>query len=308
MDSMARRVLAMVLMVTSGVAYGQGGKPQYGPWGFDLAGMDRSVRPGDDFFRYSGGTWMKETPIPPDRSSWSTFSILRANAERDVKSIVETISKRPSEPGSIEQKVADFYVSYLDTTAIEKAGLGPVLDDLAAIAVVQSHEDTASLMGRPDISVGGPISISPWPDAKNPDRYAVNIVQSGLSLPNRDYYLKDEAKFIEIRAKYRAYVEKMLAHVQYPEPDDAADVVVALETEIAKRQWSNEKRSNRDLTYNPKRQTELKAFAPDFPWSRILSAQGIPAQDFFVVKEVDAIERLTTLFRETPIATWRAYM
>lgn len=308
MDLMARRVLAMVLMVTSGVAYGQGGKPQYGPWGFDLAGMDRSVRPGDDFFRYSGGTWMKETPIPPDRSSWSTFSILRANAERDVKAIVETISKRPSEPGSIEQKVADFYVSYLDTTAIEKAGLGPVLDDLAAIAVVQSHEDTASLMGRPDISVGGPISISPWPDAKNPDRYAVNIVQSGLSLPNRDYYLKDEAKFIEIRAKYRAYVGKMLAHVQYPEPGNAADVVVALETEIAKRHWANEKRSNRDLTYNPKTQTELKAFAPDFPWSRILSAQGIPAQDFFVVKEVDAIKGLTTLFRETPIAAWRAYM
>ncbi|MFL6603665.1 MAG: M13 family metallopeptidase, partial [Steroidobacteraceae bacterium] len=308
MDLMIRRVLATVLMVTFGVAYGQGGKPQYGPWGFDLNGMDRSVRPGDDFFRYSGGTWMKETPIPPDRSSWSPFFILRANAERDVKAIVEDVSRRSNTQGSIEQKVADFYASYLDTTAIEKAGLTPVHDDLAAIAAVQSYEDIASLMGRPDISVGGPVSISPWPDAKNPDRYAVNIVQSGLSLPDRDYYLKDETKFIELRAKYRAYVEKLLGLVRYPEPGKSADAVVALEAEIAKRQWSNEKRNNRDLTYNPKTQDELKAFAPGFPWSRTLSAQGIPAQNFFVVKEADAIEALAKLFRATPIETWRAYM
>src|SRR4051812_46155584 len=203
---MISRVLATALIFASGVADGQGAQPHYGAWGFDLNGMDRSIRPGDDFFRYSVGMWMKETPIPPERSSWSTFSILRANAERDVKGIVETISKRANKPGSIEQKVADFYASYLDTTAIEKAGLAPVRDDLAAIAAVQSHEDIGGLMGRPDISVGGPVSISAWPDAKNPDRYAVNVVQSGLSLPNRDYYLKDEAKFVEVRVKYRAYV------------------------------------------------------------------------------------------------------
>ena len=251
---------------------------------------------------------MKETPIPPDRSSWSPFFILRANAERDVKAIVEDVSRRPNAKGSIEQKIADFYASYLNTTAIEEAQLAPILDDLAAIAAVPSHEGIASLMGRPDISVGGPVSISPWPDAKNPDRYAVNIVQSGLSLPDRDYYLKDEEKFVEVRVKYRTYVEKMLARVQYPEPGNAADLVVALETEIAKRQWPNEKRNNRDLTYNPKSQAELKAFAPDFPWSSTLSTQGIPAQDFFVVKEADAIEALAKLFRATPIETWRAYM
>jgi putative endopeptidase len=308
MGLMKRRVLAIVLTVASGFAHGQAGKPQYGPWGFDLNGMDHSVRPGDDFFRYSGGTWMKETPIPPDRTSWGPFFILRANAERDVKSIVDDVSRRPNAKGSIEQQVADFYASYLDTTAIEEAGLTPVLDDLATITAMHSYEDIASLMGRPDISVGGPVSISPWPDAKNPDRYAVNIVQSGLSLPDRDYYLKDEEKLVEVRVKYRAYVEKMLAHVQYPEPGNAADLVVALETEIAKRQWSNERRNNRDLTYNPKSQAELKAFAPGYPWSRTLSAQGIPAQDFFVVKEADAIEALAKLFCATPIGTWRAYM
>ena len=251
---------------------------------------------------------MKETPIPSDRSSWSTFLILRANAEQDVKAIVEEVSRQANKRGSIEQKIADFYGSYLDTAASEKAGLVPILDDLAAISAAKSHEDIASVMGRPGIRVGGPVSISTWPDAKNPDRYAVNIVQSGLSLPDRDYYLKDDAKFIEVRNEFRAYVGKMLAHVEYPESTDAADAVVALETEIAKRQWTNEKRSNRDLTYNPKTQAELKAFAPDFPWSRTLAALGIPGQDFFVVKEAEAIARLTMLFRVTPVETWRAYM
>jgi putative endopeptidase len=301
-------VLAAALTLVSGLAPAQQEKRPYGPWGFDLDGMDRSVRSGDDFFRYAGGTWMRETPIPGDRSSWGPFFILRANAERDVESIVRDVSRQRNANGSVEQKIADFYTTYLDTAAIEAAGLTPIRDDLAAIAAVHSHEDVATLMGRPDIRVGGPVSISPWPDAKNPDRYAINIVQSGLSLPNRDYYLKHDAKFVEIRAKFRAYIANMLTHVSYRDPDKSAGRVVALEIAIAERQWSNEKRNDRDLTYNPKSQAELKAFAPDFPWTTTLSAEGIPAWDFFVVKEADAIRALATLFRTTPIETWRAYM
>jgi len=301
-------VLAVVLALVSGLAPAQHEKRPYGPWGFDLGGMDRSVRPGDDFFRYAGGTWMRETPIPADRSSWGPFFVLRANAERDVESIVREVSRQQNAKGSVEQKIADFYTTYLDTAAIEAAGLTPIRDDLAAIAAVHSHEDVATLMGRPDIRVGGPVSISPWPDAKNPERYAVNIVQSGLSLPNRDYYLKHDAKFVEVRTKFRAYVANMLTHVSYRDPDKSADRVVALEIAIAERQWSNEKRNDRDLTYNPKSQAELKAFAPDFPWTTTLSAEGIPAQDIFVVKEADAIRALATLFRSTPIENWRAYM
>jgi putative endopeptidase len=308
MHSMKCCVLAAALTLISGVACAQQEKRPYGAWGLDLNGMDRSVRPGDDFFRYAGGTWMRETPIPADRSSWGPFFILRANAERDVESIVKDVSRQQSAKGSIEQKIADFYAAYLDTAAIEAAGLTPIRDDLAAIAAVHSHEDVATLMGRPDIRVGGPVSISPWPDAKNPDRYAINIVQSGLSLPNRDYYLKHDAKFVEVRAKFRAYVANMLMHVSYRDPDKSAGRVVALEIAIAERQWSNEKRNDRNLTYNPKSQAELKAFVPDFPWAKTLSAEGIPTQDFFVVKEADAIRALTTLFRTTPIETWRAYM
>src|SRR4051812_40811568 len=154
--SMRALVTAAALSVSFGLA-SSAPKPQIGTWGFDVTGMDRTVKPGDDFFHFGGGTWLKNTPIPPDRSSWGSFVILRANAEEDVKAIVNEVASHPNAPGSVEQKVADYYASYLDTNAIEKAGLEPVKDDLAAIAAARSYEDVARLMARPDLDVGGPI-------------------------------------------------------------------------------------------------------------------------------------------------------
>jgi putative endopeptidase len=310
MTSTTMRALtaAALLSASFGLASSETNKPQIGKWGFDLTGMDRSVKPGDDFFRFGGGTWLKNTPIPADRSSWGSFIILRANAETDVKAIVEEVASHQNAPGSIEQKVADYYASYLDTNAIEKAGLEPVKADLAAIAGAQSYEDVVKLMARADIDVGGPVGVSIGLDQKNPDHYSVDINQAGLGLPDRDYYLKDDAKFVETRAKYRTYIEKMLGLASYPDASQSADAIVALETEIAKLHWPREKRRNRDLTYNPKSQAELKAFAPDFPWGDALATAEIPNQDFFIVRELDAVQALTKLFRETPVETWRAYM
>ena len=305
MKLVAGRWISLCACFLAGLAVGA---PHIAPWGFDLAGMDRSLKPGNDFVHYAGGTWMRETPIPPDRTSWGPFFALRAGAEADVKAIVDDLVRRKHAPGSIEQKIAATYDSYLDTAAIESAGLRPALADLSSIAAARSHADVARLLGRPDLRIGGPLSMSPWPDAANPDRYAINIVQSGLTLPDRDYYLKDDAKFAEIRAKFRAYVEAMLALGGYPEPARAADAVVALETAIAKLHWTREKRADRDLTYHPKSQAELKAFAPDYPWDEALAAMEIPKQDFFVVKEDEAILGLTRLFVATPVETWRAYM
>jgi len=281
--------------------------PRIAPWGFDLAGMDRTVKPGEDFVRYAGGTWMRNTPIPPDQSAWSTFSMLRAGAEADVKAIVDDVVREPHAAGSIEQKIADLYRSYLDTAAIEAAGLTPVMADLSSIAAARTHADIARLMGRPDLAVGGPLSITRWPDAANPDRYAINIVQSGLTLPDRDYYLASDARFVEVRGRYRAYIEALLALGRYPEPARAADSVLAIETAIAKLHWTREKRADRDLTYHPKSQTELKGYAPDYPWDAALEAMEISKHNFFVLKEDEAIRDLTRLFTATSVETWRAY-
>jgi len=278
------------------------------PWGFDLAGMDRAIRPGDDFVGYSGGAWMRATPIPPDRTAWGPFAMLRAKAEAEVRTIVETVVARPQRAGSIERKIADTYRSYVDTAAIAAAGLRPVARDLSAIAAARSHYDVARLMGRVELGVRGPLSITPWPDAGNPDRYALNIVQSGLSLPDRDYYLDDTPRFSEIRAKFRAHVAAMLALAHYPDAAAKADAVVALETAIARLHWTRAKRAERNLTYHPKSRAQLTAFAPEYPWDITLATMGAPRHDVFVVKEDAAIRDLARLFRTTPVETWRAYM
>ncbi|HEV7671598.1 MAG TPA: M13 family metallopeptidase [Thermoanaerobaculia bacterium] len=281
--------------------------PRIAPWGFDLAGMDRTVKPGEDFVRYVSGTWMRNTTIPPDQSSWSTFSMLRTGAEADVKAIVDDVVREPHAAGSIEQKITDLYRSYLDTATIEAAGLTPVMADLSSIAAARTHADVARLMGRPDLAVGGPLSITQWPDAANPDRYAINIVQSGLTLPDRDYYLASDARFVDVRGQYRAYIEALLALGRYPEPARAADSVLAIETAIARLHWTREKRADRDLTYHPKSQTELKGYAPDYPWDAALEAMEISKHNFFVLKEDEAIRDLTRLFTATSVETWRAY-
>ncbi|MEP6621590.1 MAG: M13 family metallopeptidase [bacterium] len=307
---MKTRAIALLTVALARFASAQDSvsTPRIAPWGFDLAGMDRSVKPGDDFVRYAGGTWMRNTPIPPDRSSWGPFFMLRGDAEADVKAIIDDVIRAPHAAGSLEQKITDTYRSYLDTAAIDAAGLTPVMADLSSIAAARTHVDVARLMGRPDLTVGGPLSISRWPDAANPDRYAVNIVQSGLTLPDRDYYLKSDARFIDARTKYRSYVKAMLTLEHYPDPGRAADSVFALETAIARLQWTREKRGDRDLTYHPKSQAELKAFAPEYPWEAALGALEIPKQDFFVVKEDEAIRELTRLFAATSVETWRSYM
>src|SRR5262245_135298 len=174
-----------------------GGKAQIGPWGFDLAGMDRSVKPGDDFYRYAGGTWMKNTKIPADRTRWGSFNALAAKSEEDVKNLVQQVSSHANPAGSPEQKVADFYSSYMDTKAIDAAGLKPFQTDLARLAVLKDANDVATLMGDPAIAGNAPIAFAFGLDDKNPDRYSVDLYQAGLGLPDRDYYLKTDAKFVE---------------------------------------------------------------------------------------------------------------
>jgi len=304
----AAAVLAVALPATAGDADRPPARAEYGDWGLDLAGMDRTVKPGDDFFRYGGGNWLRNNPVPPDRTIWGPFFILRARAEADVKTIVDAVLGQPQAPGSEAEKIARYYAAYLDTDAIDKAGLASAKVDLAAISAARTCEDVARLMARKDINLGGPFGFEIWPDPKNPQRYTVNIGQSGLGLPDRDYYLRSDAKATALRAQYRAYIERMLALADYPDPAGSAETILALETEIAQRHWPAAQRDDRDLTYNPTTRAELEAFAPDYPWATALAQLEIAHQDFFVLKEPDAIQAMARLMRATPPETWRAYM
>ena len=283
-------------------------KAAIGDWGFDLAAMDRSLAPGDDFFRYAGGTWMKTTAIPPDRSRWGSFDVLRAKSEEDVRAAVEDAAKSSLPAASPDRKAVDYYRAYLDTAAIEAKGLAPAKADLARIAAARSHEDIVAFALAGDTAGDLPVGIGVTLDAKRPDVYVVGVRQSGLGMPDRDYYLKDDAKFAEARTKYRAYVETVLSLASYREAAARADAIVAVEHEIAALHWPRDKSRDRELTYNPKSAAELRAFAPEIPWDVGLASFGARAQDFFVVAQTDAIQGLAKLFRATPIETWRAYL
>ncbi len=283
-------------------------KPAIGAWGFDLKAMDLAVSPGDDFFRHAGGSWMKTTQIPADRSRWGSFNILAVKSEDDVRDVVETVSKTDSAEGSVARKIVDYYRSYTDASAIEGRGLEPVRAELARIAALQNYEDVVRHSAQKDFRANLPVSMGVNLDAKRPDVYIVSVVQSGLGMPDRDYYLKEDAKFVEARGKYRVYVETMLSLAGYSDAGTRAANIVGIETQIARLHWPREKSRNRDLTYNPNSRAGLAKLVPAFPWNIALESFGAPAQDFFIVAQVDAVQALARLLRETPVETWRGYL
>jgi putative endopeptidase len=290
-------------------------KPTYGTWGVDLAGMDRSVKPGDDFFDYANGTWYKTAVIPPDRTSTGAFPNLTILSEQRMTAIVNEIEAK-AEPNAEERKIKDLYDAYVDTAAIERNGLTPAKKDLAAIAAVQTLEDVARVMGNPAVPIEGPFAVAIAADAKDPTHYAATVTQSGIGMPNRDYYLKDDAALLAARKAYRTYLSTMLTLAASGSAQDAAaraDAVFALETEIAKDQWSAVESRDADKAYNPMTVAQLTSAAPGFPWMAFLAAKGISAKGpngdrVLIVRQNTAVPKLAAVFAATPVAVWRDYL
>jgi predicted metalloendopeptidase len=281
-------------------------KPAIGQWGFDIDGMDTSVNAGDDFFRYANGKWLDTTTIPADKSTWGSFEKLRDEAEEHVRDIIQGL--KPGDATGAERRIADEYAAFLDQDAIDARGFEPARAGLEAIAAAKTHEDIATLFGREDLALPAPIVPAVSLDQKNPDRYIVIVTHAGLGLPDRDYYLKEEQKFLDIRGKYRAHIERLFALAGQPNAAEAARTILALETEIAKRHWPRAKRRERDLTYNPRTLVELRNFAPEYPWKELFTTAGLGDVHSVIVRELDSMPTLAALFRETPVEDWKAYL
>jgi putative endopeptidase len=278
-----------------------------GAWGFDLEGMDRAVDPGGSFYAHANGTWMATSEIPADRVAWGSFNELAASTEEQLRGLVEGLPPA-SEAGTPAQKVNDYYRSYLDIEAIEAAGIGPAQPGLDAIAAAQTHEDVATLVASPEFGLPSPIDVYVSIDEKNPDRYVVGIEQSGLSLPDREYYLNPIPQYQELLAAYQAHVARMLTLIAEPDAEVKAASILALETAIAELSWPIEMRRDRELTYNLLSRDELSIGSGDFPWSAFLAGAGLDAQQEFVVAELDAVKALAAWFSSIPVATWISYM
>jgi putative endopeptidase len=298
---------ALALCLTSAQAAAPSPRPQYGEFGLDLGARDESIKPGDDFYRYATGHWLKTNTIPADRTRWGTLDQLSEEADERVRKLIQGLPEH-APAGSIEQKVGDYYHAFLDQSAIDAAGLKPAQPALEAIAAAHSYEDIAALMGRPELQLKSPMDFGISIDAKNPDRYLTIVAQGGLGLPDRDYYLKDEPKFQEIRSQYQVHLEKMLSLAGVSDAAAKAAQILALETKMADCHWPRAKLRERDLTYNPRSLAQLEQLAPGYSWKSMFAAAGLQDRTEVNVAQPDAIEKLAKVFTSVPVAVWQSYL
>ena len=242
-----------------------------GDYGFDITGMDRAAKPGDDFNEYANGAWMKRTTIPGDHASWGVWDVLQDSAEAQVRQILEDAAKANDVGSSNARKIGDFYASFMDEAAIESRGARPLEAQLAAIATIRNYHQLAAAMGHA-IRVGDsmPVGFSVLADLKHPDINLGYLTQGGLGLPDRDYYLSKDPKMAEARAAYVAYATKLLrlAGVASTEADAGARVkaVFELERRLAKIQWTRVQLRDIPAQYNPWARSAYGTKAPGLDW------------------------------------------
>ena len=280
------------------------GKPAYGAWGVDLRDMDTSVRPGDDFFRYAEGHWLKTAEIAPDKARAGYNYDLPDATEKEVRALVERAGDAPADPTM--RQVGDFYAAYMDQAAIEARGLQPLKPYLARIAGVRDKHQLVRLMAEPGYS--SPIDIGITADEKDPTRYTVASGQARLGLPTRDYYLLIGAKYEDIRKAYLAYIAKVFTLAGIPGGEAKAKAILALETRLSKDQWTPEKRRDPQATYNPMSRAKLMRLAPQFDWTPTLQHIGLGRMPTVVVSEPSAVAAAGKRIADVPLSTWKDWM
>ena len=279
--------------------------------GIELQNLDRSVRPQDDLYAFTNGGWLKRVELPADKASRGSFDDLRDLAVVNLRAIIEEQMRMTNHAaGSEAHKIADLYVSFTDEAAREKRGIGPLKADLARIDAMKTKAELASMVASMNqMRVTAPVGMGVVQDAKDATQYVVAISQSGLGLPDRDYYLNEtDVKLTEARAKYLALVEKMLAAVGDTNAAASAKAVMALETQIARGQWTRVENRNPVKTYNKMEISKLAALAPGYDWGLHLRNAGVESQvSSLVVAQPSYLTAFAKLAESTPLATWQAY-
>jgi putative endopeptidase len=280
---------------------------RYGKWGVDLEGMDRTVKPGDDFFKYVNGAWLAKTQIPADKTSYGAFAVLGDLSEARVHALLDKWAADKSlKSGSDEAKVAAIYRTFLDDATAEKLDAKPIQPYIDSVKKAATYDDIARLMGRSFGGFGSSfINAGIGDDAKSPDKNTLYLSQSGLGLPDREFYLRDTNK--PQKDRYQQYVADMLTLAGWDEPQKNAADIVALETKIAEAHWTRAESRERDKTYNLTTIADLEKNAPGFPWKVALKEAGLDKVDHAVVRQNTALPKIAKIFGDTPVATLKAW-
>ncbi len=272
--------------------------------------FDANVRPQDDFYRHVNGTWLETTDIPADRSNYGAFTLLADGAERHLRAILEEAASANASQGSDQQQVGDLYASFMDEAGIEAKGLEPLKQELALIDAIGTRADLARYIGHTQrLGIAQPFAFYVAIDRKNSTQYLSVIYQSGLALPDRDYYLADDARLKSVRDQYRTYIRALLNTAGIARADVAADQIVSLETRMAKAHWARVQNRDAEKTYNRQTFDALVKFMPAFDWKAFLQGAEIPAEKVAAVNvtQPDYFQRLNELVKEVPIEQWRTY-
>jgi predicted metalloendopeptidase len=277
--------------------------------GIDLQYVDSSVRPQDDVYQYLNGQWLRNYQLPPDKAGVGSFTALQDKTEEQLRGIVDTLGQAPANDDPDAKKLADLYASYMNEEQLQALGLKPLLKEFTAIDAVKNINAIPGVMARLiQIGAGAPFSLQVNLDARNSAQYAVILRQSGLGMPDRDYYLKDDAKLKEARLAYRAHIEKMLSMAGQVKAAHRAGAVLDLETSLAKIQWTRVEDRDPIKTYNKTALSELAALMPRYDWQRFLHGTGIEAKvDYVIVRQPTYFTGLSKVITRTPLPVWKAY-
>lgn len=304
-----RKLLLAVALSAGTAASAQAIEPDETVSGIDQQNISKTLSPSGDFYEFVNEGWLNTTEIPADRSNYGSFSAIDDAAKDAIRKIIEEAAAQDAEPGSEAQKVGDFYKSYTDLEARNAAGINPIASLLSDVRDASTPEELTTLVGRLyRRGIGGPMAFYVSPDAKKSDEYAVYVTQTGITLPDRDYYLEDTPDYKKALKDLTAYITDMMAAIDHDDPSGAAERIVALETELATLFWDKVKNRDPNASYNKHSADELKALLSNIPLDLYLSEIELDEQSQFIVRQPSYFEGLNNLVAATPSDTLQEYL
>ncbi|HEX3914483.1 MAG TPA: M13 family metallopeptidase [Steroidobacteraceae bacterium] len=277
--------------------------------GIDLQYVDGAVRPQDDVYQHLNGKWLRDYQLPPDKGAVGSFTAVQDRTEEQLRSIVDGLDQPAGNEDPDAKKLADLYASYMDEERLEALGIKPLLKEFAAIDALKGRNAIPQLFAHMnEIGAGAPFNLQVNPDARDSAHYAVILHQGGLGLPDRDYYLKDDAKLKDARSAYRTHIEKMLGMAGQARAAQQAAAILKLETSLAKIQWTRVENRDPIKTYNKTALSELSALMPGYDWQRYLHSSGVAGKvDSVIVGQPSYFISLGKLILSTRLPVWKAY-
>lgn len=282
-------------------------KPELGSFGVELDARDVSVKPGDDFFMYAGGTWYKNYELPADKTRYGAFTKLADRSEEQVKAIIDELSTKEGLTGE-EKLVADFYRSYMDTDRINQLGITPIQPILQSINAISDTDGLTARFGKAWLEdSSSPISGGMWFNRLDPDQYQLSIGAGGLGMPDRSYYLEEDERFEKYRQEYVKHIAQMLEFAGTDNAQERAQAILDLETKMAEAHWPREKRRDRDLTLNQINREDLAETYPNFNWDLFFAQTGLQVPHLNVTQP-DPVNGMISLINSEPLDVWKDYL